>query len=70
MEKRFDLSMLVSNGKGCGYIDHKTFIGKKLEEVIEFIEKHANDNQGLEITYTVFEGWGFNQKQIRKMYSC
>ena len=54
MEKRFDLSMMVSNGKGCGYIEHKTFIGEdvKLEDVKNFVRKHAVENKDLDIKYT------------------
>ena len=71
MEKRFDLSMMVSNGKGCGYIEHKTFIGEdvKLEDVKNFVRKNAVENKDLDIKYTVFEGWGINQKQVWKISS-
>lgn len=66
MEKRFDLSMKVSNSKGCGCIVDKVFIGKdvKLEDVKNFVRKHAVENKDLDIKYTVFEGWGMNQKQV------
>lgn len=66
MEKRFDLSISVSNSKGCGYIDQKTFIGEdvELEDVKNFVRKHAVENKNLDIKYTVFEGWGMNQKQV------
>ena len=71
MEKRFDVSMLISNGEGCGYIEHKTFIGGDvtLEVVKNFIRKNAKDNKELNIKYTVFEGWGMEQKQVWQIHS-
>ena len=71
MEKRFDVSMLISNGKGCGYIEHKTFISENvtLEDVKNFIRKDAVKNKGLDIKYTVFEGWGMEQKQVWQIHS-
>lgn len=41
MEKRFDVSMLVSNGKGCGYIEHKTFIGGNV--TLEAVKNFARE---------------------------
>lgn len=67
MEKRYDVSMFVDNGKGCGYGMTKTFINVDLEEVMEFIMNFCETNPELNITFNVFEGWGDNQKQIRKM---
>ena len=66
MEKRYDLSMVVSNGKGCGYIEHKTFIGENiaLEDVKKFIRKNAVENKELDIKYIIFEGWGMEQKKV------
>ena len=73
MERRFDISMLVSNGEGCGFIEHKTFIGENVSvyDVKKFIRENAvaEENKGLDITYTVFEGWGESQKHVCTIHS-
>ena len=67
MEKRYDLSMLVDNGNGCGYNETKTFINVDFEEVMKFIQNFVDTNPELNVTFNVFEGWGDKQKQIRKI---
>ena len=41
----------------------------KLEDVKNFVRKNAVENKDLDIKYTVFEGWGINQKQVWKISS-
>lgn len=67
MEKRYDVSMLVSNDKGCAYSETKTFINVEFEEVMKFIMNFVDTYPELNVTFDVFEGWGMNQKQIKKM---
>ena len=63
-ETRFDVSYLVSNGRGCGFMESKTFIGKALEDVKDFIKNVKDEYAGCTITFRVYEGWGMNQHRI------
>ena len=67
MEKRYDVTMLVSNDKGCAYSETKTFINVEFKEIMTYIMNFIETNPELNVTFNVFEGWGLNQKQIRKM---
>lgn len=68
MEKRFDVSYLMSNGKGCGLMESKAFIGEDMtiETVKEFIEelKAEAKKDGCFVQIRVYEGWGMNQRRI------
>ena len=68
MEKRYDVSILVSNGKGCGYIESETFIGKEYRDVMEYVSSFRKSHEGLSLKVSIFEGSGFNQKKIREWY--